>query len=411
KSGRGNLPDDLSYEQARDLLQHKDARSRTALAKRQDMQPEILYYLAGDRSKAVRRNVAANPSAPVQASELLANDQDDEVRRELARKIARLLPDLDRGETSRLYERTIKMLEKLAQDQVPRVRQIVAEEIKHFDDLPHSMIRALAFDAELMVCAPILEYSPLLNDDDLREIIATTTVQGALTAVSRRSVVSMPVSDAIAATLDIPAVAALLANPDAQIREDTLDRIMEHAETIEEWHEPAVMRPSLSVRTMRRISGFVASSMVQTMIERHNLDDEFGSELLQNVRKRIRQDPHSGDKRRNDADYARQLFDAGKLDEATINDAIDGNRRDFVIHATSRLARLSPALVTKILDARNGRVITSLAWKAGLGMRIALRLQRDLIRIPPTEIVNAKNGIDYPLSAEEMTRHLSLYGA
>ena len=68
-----------------------------------------------------------------------------------------------------------------------------------------------------------MEYSPLLSDEDLLEIIAAGPVQGGLSAVARRSKVDVSIADAIVRANDIPAVAALLGNKNAQIREETLD--------------------------------------------------------------------------------------------------------------------------------------------------------------------------------------------
>ncbi len=403
------LPPDLTYKQARAVLEKESTTTRTELARRQNVRPEILYYLAEDESTAVRQNIAANPLTPIQANELLVDDSDDEVRSELARKIARMLPDLDNLEQQQLRERTINMLEQLAQDQLPRIRQIVAEEIKLSETIPQRIVMRLAMDVEMTVCAPVLEYSPLLNDGDLSEIIATTTVTRALTAIARRNTVSAPISDAIAATLDIPAVASLLANPNAQIREETLDNIIEHAEKVQEWHEPVVMRPSLSLRAMRRIAGFVASSLVDIMIRRHDLDTEAANDLLSRVRRRLTKDTGSDDDSRI-ADEVWHLNDDGALNDVSINDAIDTNRRAFVVHAIALLADTAPDLVSKMLDTQNGRVITALAWKAGLSMRTALRVQLELAHMPPSTVVNAKDGIDYPFDAPEMAQQLSYFG-
>ena len=90
--------------------------------------------------------------------------------------------------------------------------------------MPKEIVLKLARDADEMVCVPVLEYSPLLSDADLIEIIATARAQDALAAVARRRGVSETVSDAIVASLDIPAVAALLANPNARVREDTIEQ-------------------------------------------------------------------------------------------------------------------------------------------------------------------------------------------
>ena len=58
------------------------------------------------------------------------------------------------------------------------------------------------------MAAPILEYSPMLSDADLMEVIAAARAEEVLAAIARRKPVSPAVSDAIVSSLDIPAIAA-----------------------------------------------------------------------------------------------------------------------------------------------------------------------------------------------------------
>ena len=179
-----------------------------------------------------------------------------------------MLPDLLASELEHVCELTLETLQKLADDQAPCVRAILAAEVAGLECVPKDIVLKLAHDAEGIVHVPVLEYSPLLSDNDLLEVIATARAQSALAALARRRGVSETVSDAIVASLDIPAVAALLANPNARIREDTLDKIIDHAETIEAWHGPLVMRTDLSLRALRRIAGFVGAAMIEQLSER-----------------------------------------------------------------------------------------------------------------------------------------------
>jgi len=202
------LPDKLSYEEARAVLESQEAKLQHELAARADAEPEMLYYLAENGNAETRRAVAANPATPAAADAVLAEDGDPEVRAELARKIGRLLPDLLDSELDHVCKLTIETLRKLAADQLPRVRAILAEEIKALDCVPPDVVAKMARDADAIVSVPILEYSPLLSDSDLLEIIASARAQGALAAIARRRGLSELVSDAIVASLDIPAVAA-----------------------------------------------------------------------------------------------------------------------------------------------------------------------------------------------------------
>lgn len=409
--GRGRTagacgPRSRNYEKNKRLAAYGDAKGRRRLAQRQDTQPEILYYLAEDEEPAVRRAVAGNAATPAQANLLLSGDSDDEVRCDLARKIARLLPDLSPSEQTRVRERTIEVLEVLARDQLPRVRQILADELKHSDCVPRHIVRRLAEDVEDIVAVPVLEYSPLLNDHDLLEIIAGGAAQGALSAIARRREVSAPVSDAIVATLDVPAVAALLANPSAQIREETLDAIIDNAAAVECWHEPLVLRAGLSLRAMRRIAGFVALSLVDILVQRHDLDPRAVDELNRAVRRRIEESEFGSDELPDDR--VRRLAKAGRLDDESLADAIERGEADFVKAALASMASLAPDAVARILGSNSPNAVTALAWKAGLSMRTAMRLQLRTAHIPPTRILNARNGFDYPLSEEEMRRNLDL---
>ena len=81
--------------------------------------------------------VAANPAAPAHVNRLLADDGEEEVRAELAVKIARLMPGLSRhAKAKRSSALTIETLEALARDCAVKVRAILAEEIKHLDCVP-----------------------------------------------------------------------------------------------------------------------------------------------------------------------------------------------------------------------------------------------------------------------------------
>ncbi len=404
-----SLAGDPRYLAAREALERGDLKSRRKLAHGGDTHPEILYYLAEDSDAEVRRAVAGNPATPHQADSLLTADPDDEVRVELARKISRLVPGLSEQENVRLRERTLAILETLANDTLPRVRAIVAEEIKRSDVVPKGLVRKLAQDVEEIVCCPILEYSPLLNDDDLREIIAAGISEGALVAIARRDGIGEEVSDDIAATLEIPAVAALLANPSAQIREDTLDRIIEQARDTMELHKPLALRPALSVRAMKRIAGFVASALVHHMLERNPIAETVAEDILERVRERIASERVGDEEEKRLARQARKFHDRGMLDDAFVTDAIDNNRRELLIQCLAIMAEIPVKTVRDILASKSGRAVTALAWSAGLSMRTAFKMQTELALVSPSQLVPAKDGIDYPMEESELVWQLSYF--
>src|SRR5262245_23833773 len=111
------LPEKLTYEDARAVLESHQHSAERALAVRADAEPEMLYYPAENGDEATRRAVASNPATPAKADRILADDVDPSVRSELARKIGRLLPDLLASEREHVCQLTLETLQKLADDQ------------------------------------------------------------------------------------------------------------------------------------------------------------------------------------------------------------------------------------------------------------------------------------------------------
>ena len=408
----------ITYDQEKNLAKDADGELRADLASREDARPEILYFLAEDKSPKVRRQVARNTATPRQADKLLARDVDDEVRMDLARKIGRLIPGLSERKSEKLQELTFEVLDILARDQLPRVRQIVAEEIKHATNVPPGIVKRLSRDVEHIVAAPILEYSMLLSDHDLLDIIASAAMSGVLASISRRRNVSEEVCDAIVTANDPQAVAALLANPSAQIREETLDSLIERAPDEGNWHEPLVRRPSLSQRAMLRIAGFVASSLLSILEQRHDLEPETRKHVVQAVRRRVKEEAAevpAGPKKQETDDEARkralELHKKGKLDDETMRAAAEMGQRTFLHHALALRARLEPAVVEQIARSQSSRAITALTWSAGLAMRTAMALQKHYARLPSAAILNARNGVAYPLTEEEMRWYIDYFEA
>ena len=414
----------LSYEEAKELARHKDPAVRRILAARPDLRPEILYYLAEDPHPDVRRQIAANQATPIQADLRLAADIDPSVRGDLAAKIARLAPGLSADEQDRLRNMTYEALSLLARDQITRVRQILAEALKDVANAPPDLIRALAHDSEVEVSSPVLQFSPVLTDEDLLEIIHSSPMSGKLSAISKRQIVPANVADAIARTDDIDAIAVLLANPSAQIREETLDMLLERAPDHEDWHGPMVRRPQLSARAATRLARFVAESLLLVLQERPDLDPETKAAVAAVVRRRVEEvgsdmaDFHRGsmvvvpqtEVGEGPMDVAARLYKAGQLEETAVMSAIASGDEDFVAAALATRANLSFALAQKIISTRSAKGMTALVWRGRLSMAVAVLAQIRMGKIAPSDVIRPKAGSQaFPLTAEEMNWQIEFF--
>lgn len=410
---------DQEYEDAKRLARSDDVAARRKLAMRADMRPEILYFLAEDKAAEVRRAIAGNEATPFQADELLARDRDEAVRAELAQKVARLLPGLSADAKDEANQRVIAMLEKLAKDEAVRVRAVIAEAVRNVANVPPEVIRKLARDAELIVASPVLRFSPLLTDDDLLDIINSGPASGALAAIAQRQDVRAKVSDAIVAADDEPAVAALLANKSAQIREETLDLIADRAANRATWHEPLVRRPSLPARAARRIAGFVADSLLSVLKNRDDLPRETREQVTAAVAERLAaskpeakteaaEEPE--EEGESVEEKVTRLKKEGKLDEDAVDEALHAGQRVFVRAALALLAEVPVDVVDKILSARSAKGVVALVWKAKLPMRLAVQIQTRLGGISPRQALQARGGTAFPLTSEEMTWQIEFFG-
>jgi uncharacterized protein (DUF2336 family) len=421
---RDGLPENLDYEKSRDLARHKDVNVRLALAARPDLKPEILYYLAEDPAPEVRRAIAGNSAAPMHADLLLARDNDESVRGDLAAKIAKLAPGLAPEERDRIRKMAYEAIEILARDQAARVRQALAEALKDYADAPPAIIRRLARDAELIVSEPILSFSPVLTDEDLIEIIVGNPPQGARAAIARRRNLREKVSDAIVGADDTEAIAALLANHSAQIREETLDRIIGRAVEIEEWHAPLVARPVLPRKAAVRIARFVADSLIDQLEERQDLSTDVLEEIRVVVQKRIADgdlpDPAkkkgaAKDKAKPEesADEtlarARQLHKQGRLNEEALAAAVRGGERAFVVAALSVRSGLARELVDRTFQDRSAKGVAAVTWKAGFTARLAEQVQSKLVAIGPRDVLRPREDGGYALGPEDLDWQIGFF--
>lgn len=398
------------YEKAKEIAAEGSAKERRDLASHEDLEPELLYYFATDQSAEVRGEVARNEGTPLQADEILCRDENDEVRLELARKIGRLVPAFGEQEQERLIEMAIGVLEVLAQDQLPQVRAIISEEIKSAANVPEHIIKKLAHDVEEIVSAPVIQYSPLLSAEDLLEIVAGGVGEEALTALSKRQNLMEKVADAIVETHNKQATKALLENRSADIGDNTLDAIASVAVGAVELHKPMVKRENMPLRVVRRIAGFVSSSLLETLINHSGLDEDLAKELRQSTRQRIDKGDFAEDEAdREPADErAKKMHADGKLDEDVIIQAMDDKDLAFVRYALALMSGLTAGLAKEMLGSGSGKTVTALAWKAGLSMRAACALQAKVAHIQPKSMMKAIDG-DYPMSDDELAWYIDYF--
>lgn len=411
----------LSYEESRSLAAHDDVTVRRELARRTDLRPEVLYFLAEDDDVEVRRNIAGNVAAPLKAYLLLTEDSDPDVRLTLVERIAGLAPDLSETEQDRVREQIDAALGRLARDQIPRVRALLSDLLKDLANAPPAVINRLARDAEIAVAAPVLTFSPVLTDSDLLDIIEQQPIAGALGAIARRPAgLREPVSDAIANSDDTTAIADMLANQGAQIREETLDMLIDRAPDVPDWHGPLVRRPRLPPDAGRRLAVFVSDTLVQALMLRRDLTPSDAMAVASEVRRRLIPEPEAAAL----IDYGPDWREALRARHALIREeianreeaerrltaALDCGDRIEAIAVLAVLADVVPMGVVAAVRSASAKGMVAMTWRAGLSPAFSVRLQVGLAGIPPDDVLppDADTG-GFPLRDAEMEWQVEMF--
>jgi len=225
------------------------------------------------------------------------------------------------------------------------------------------------------------------------------------------------VSDAIAATDDIEAIADLLANDSAQIREETLDNLIERAPEIDLWHAPLVSRPKLSEGAAARMAQFLADNLLESLQQRDDLDKETLEAVKEVAMHRLagKETDAPNDPNLDFSDFnslipmAERLQQTGKLDDKIISNALQASDNDFVLAAMSVRSGIPSDVVRKVFSERSAKGVVALSWKANLPMKLAFNLQHRIARIMPNEVIPPQEGDIYPLSKDDMMWQIEFF--
>lgn len=391
----------------RDRLKSGTADDIRAMAGDAATDSEILYYLAKSDDAVVRRAVASNAATPVQASTLLANDHDVDVRFALAARLIELLPELGEDKYSQLYAYTVQALGVLAQDEVIKIRQALSSALRDYAKAPPTVVARLARDVERVISEPILRFCVALADDDLLDILSHHPEPWMISAIAGRPAVSADVSGAVVKTGDAAATGVLVGNAGAALSAETLQSIIDRARDYPEWHQSVALRPELTVDLAQQLAGFVGEAVLTVLEKRSDLDAPTRHQVADIVKRRLAYQ-RSGSSTGADK-VARYLRD-GTLTPEVIHDAAVWQDWDFFYAAMAVRSGIDPETVRRMMTSGAAKPLITACYCAQIPMRMCIEFQRIVGKLQPRNLIYAKGGTDYPLTADDMTWQLEFFG-
>ena len=172
-------------------------------------------------------------------------------------------------------ERVIVMeiLDFLSRDIERNIRKIVAESLKENPDIPHEVAMRMASDVE-EVSVPILQYSSVLDDDDLESIICNVEDIGKLVAIAKRETVSPRISGQLVNTEQEEVVANLAENEGAKLSEESMKRVLDVFQSSEHIMSKMVKRGDLSPTIAEQMVTMVSHKLQKQLVKRYDINPQ-----------------------------------------------------------------------------------------------------------------------------------------
>ncbi|MDX1541817.1 MAG: DUF2336 domain-containing protein, partial [Geminicoccaceae bacterium] len=267
----------------------------------------------------------------------------------------------------------------LVKDVEKSVRAALAHAVATSKSLPPAIAQKLARD-EIEVAQPILENSPVLDDEQLIEIVRTHAMQYAL-AVAGRQNVAARVCEALIDTGESVVVARVVGNETSQLSQATLERIIDDYADDERVQERLVRRPELPYELVDQLIDMVGKRLQWELVSTRRVSGEDARTLIAAVRDQtaISMTAREHNARRALADLRQEQQD-GKLDPMTALEALRDGKIARFEGIMSMLADQDLVAVRRLLYGMDQRGTAALCLRAKFAAShyLAVRMALDL---------------------------------
>jgi uncharacterized protein (DUF2336 family) len=260
-----------------------------------------------------------------------------EERAAAAHKICRRIDDSDLSQADRIAAEQV--LKIMANDAAKQVRLAVSITLRNSLNVPPEVARRLANDLD-EIASPFLEFSPVLTDEDLLDIVRAAN-NAKMRAIAGRERVPNDVCDEIVRRAESDSVARLARNDGAELEEAQFDVMVDRFGRDETVTGAMLDRSELPVTITERLVSLVSDQLLEKLATRHALPPALAVELAEGARERatidiLDQAAHGRDHHR----LVQQLQLAGRLTPSLVMRAAAMGHMGFFEHAMAELAGL-----------------------------------------------------------------------
>jgi uncharacterized protein (DUF2336 family) len=225
-------------------------------------------------------------------------------------------------------------------------------------------VQALSLD-QPSVALPVLEYSPLLIDADLVDIIATGNCEMQC-AIARRINLPASVCAAIAEVGTAAAALELIENAYAELAAFSWDRIVERHGHLAAIRESMLVLEDLPAATRIALVAKLSDTLAQFVVARNWLSADRAGRIASEARDRSTVNIAARSRGDDMRGLVRHLRATGQLTAGLILRALLSGNLELFNAALSELSGLPPARVAALLHDRGGASLQALLQRAGL---------------------------------------------
>lgn len=203
---------------------------------------------------------------PEDVKKLLDPAQAKEAKTEIGIKVADAYSAVILGEDERVVAEQIFRL--LVRDTEVKLRAALSGRLKASKVLPRDIVLTMARDVE-EVALPVLQYSDVLTDADLLDLIRANPDMQRHMAISRRASVSAHVSDALLDGEHAEVAKSLADNNGADLSEDALAQILDRYSANAAIMRAVANRSDLPVTIAEKVVAHVSDALSKGLIRKH----------------------------------------------------------------------------------------------------------------------------------------------
>jgi len=244
----------------------------------------------------------------------------------------------------------------LARQAERAVRRVLSEKLAHAEWAPSALVNVLALD-EIEIARPILESSPILQDEDLLRVLLEASLEHQI-SVARRPKISGRVADAVIDKAEPAVLMALTSNRTAEISTEGVRRLVEHSRRIAGLRGPLTRHPLLTEALAEQLYQWVGTALRQAIAARFNVDEQaLGTAIQDAVEGTIRPAPvetpsaDRGDRDEMERRLIDKLQSAGQLRAGLLIRAVREKRLSLFEHGLATLGGFTVAQVRSALAA------------------------------------------------------------